>query len=245
MANVVRKWRRIMAQGCSHGHHANRKILNQILKFKGTWKPDISVELGDLVDTTPYRTGASIAELASDPAIDLMAGVRWIEQYEPTHIAWGNHDWRVQELMSSPNAILTDSAKNFWGKLQGAARAAGARTVPYDFEKGWHEIGGTAWGHGYWYGEHAVRDTAEFLGMPTVMAHLHYAHEAQGRTRAYTKSFCTGTGADIPALHYARRRRATSRWSHGFVFGEVCKNESKLWLVSCEPGGELRVPFTI
>lgn len=234
-----------MAQGCSHGSLMNKKIRGQLLDIKREFDPALRMELGDLVDVASMRGGASAIDQSVDLDADLAAGERWIEQFAPTHVTWGNHCIRLHELMFHPNAIIASAARAAWGRLTKAAAQAKAKTKLFDLENGWFEIGGVAWGHGYFHGEMALRDTAEYLGMPVVQADLHYAHEVQGRTRAYTKSFCVGTSADIPSMHYSRRRRATSRWSHGCVIGEVCRNESRLYLISCEPGGDLRMPFTI
>jgi hypothetical protein len=233
-----------MAVGCVHGEFANPEILQQVLDFKQRYKPELRFDLGDLVDTTAFRSGArGTPDETRRPEPDEFAALRWIERYQPTHQVFGNHDWRLVELQGSPNAIISYAAGKLWTSITDALRKVKARTKDYDFEYGAFEIGGTIWTHGCWYNESAVRDHAEYFGAPVVMAHLHVPQQVQGRTRAWSTSFCTGTLADVPALKYSRRRRATSRWGHGVVWGEVSDKSAQLWLSSCEKGGTLRFPL--
>jgi hypothetical protein len=233
-----------MAIGCSHGELANQEILKQVLEFKDRWKPDIRIELGDVVDTAAFRSGArGTPDESKRPEPDELAALRWMDHYEPSHVAWGNHDIRLLDLQSSANAIVSYAAGKLWTSLTDKARKLKARTVDYDYERGWFEIGGTLWGHGYFYNEAAVRDHAEYLGQPIVMAHLHRTVQENGRTRKDTPSFCVGTLADIDNMKYARRRRATSRWRHGVVYGLVSSRKAHLWLVSCGKGERLVFPI--
>lgn len=244
MANINHKWRRIMAQGCSHGDLANGKIQKQVLAFKEKFKPEIRVELGDLVDTATFRSGArGTPDEGVKIEPDELHALSWMKRYEPTHITFGNHDHRLLELQNSPNAIVSYAASKLWNSLTDTARKMHTKTRMYDIEDGWFEIGGYYWGHGYMFSENAVRDHAEYLGGPVVMAHLHVPQQVSGRTRTFTPSYCVGTLANIAAMNYARRRRATSRWAHGFVWGEVSDKSAHLYLCSCKRDGEFHLPI--
>ncbi len=246
MANITRKWKKVMGIGCRHGELAHLGISDQVIAFRDSYKPDIRFDLGDVLDTTAFRSGVKgTKDEKANPGRDFWAGKNWLERYEPTHIAWGNHDARLLELSDSPNGVTAHAAATLWNDLQDTAAHLHAKTVPYDFQKGWFDIGGHLWGHGYWYNEAAVRDTAEFFGRPVVMAHIHTPMVVEGRTWAWSQSFCVGMLADAEKLTYNRRRRATSRHGHGLVFGEISDTEAHLWLASCPPGGKLRFPFKI
>jgi hypothetical protein len=242
--NPIRKWKRVMAVGCTHGDLGNKDIQKQVLKFKDDFKPHVRFDLGDIVDTAAFRTGAvGTPDETHDVENDYLHAIQWLKKYQPTHISWGNHDDRLPHLMSHPNALISYAAGQVWHHLQDTTKELKALTVPYDYEHGWFEMGGHYWGHGYWYNMQAVRDTAEYLGGPVVMAHLHHPEQTPGRTRKGSTSYCVGTLADIDSMKYARRRRATSRWGHGVVFGEICDTEAQLWLASCPKGGSLRFPM--
>lgn len=243
MANIVQRWRRVMAVGCSHGDLADRRICQQVLQFRKDFAPEVRFHLGDIVDTAAFRSGAKgTPDEGRDPAADHRFGVEFLKQLEPTHIAWGNHDVRLLDLSRSPSGIVAYAASTLWNALVQTASDLHAQTVPYDFERGWFDVGGTFWGHGYWYNMLATRDYAEYLGAPVVIAHLHRPEMMHGRTRRWAPAYCVGTLADIPMMEYARRRRATALWGHGCVFGEISDKESVLWLAASEHGTPLRFP---
>lgn len=232
-----------MAVGCSHGDLSNRAIQEQVLAFKDRWRPDYRFELGDVLDTAALRAGAKgTSDEGRDLEPDYCAGVDWLTRYEPTHLSWGNHDARLVELAESPSATVRFAAKTLWEDLQAVVAKLGTETRNYDYEHNWFNIGGVFWGHGFWFNENAVRDHAEYLGGPVVMAHLHRPQQVSGRTRKGSQSFCVGTLADIDRMSYARRRRATASWGPGVVFGEVAEDISQLWLTSCPKGEDLRFP---
>ncbi len=242
--NINRKWRRILVSGCSHGHLANKAIQQQVLDFERKYKPEIRIELGDVMDTAAFRSGAKgTRDESVEVAGDQIAAVSWLERYRPTHLCWGNHDVRLQEWMESPNAVIAHAAACVWNELQTSVRKLKTKTVPYDYEHGWIEMGGMFFAHGFWYNESAVRDHAEYVGGPVCIAHLHKPEVVMGRTRNWSQSFCVGTLADIDKLSYARRRRSTSRWAHGCVFGEISDDKHQLWLASCPKGESLRFPI--
>ena len=248
MANIGRSWKRVMAVGCTHGYKASLPRLAEVLAFRDRYNPELRFELGDIVDTAAFRGGAlGTPDGAEDPRPDHKHGLDWLDQYRPTHISWGNHCVRLYELSQSPSAIVAYAASTLWNGLTSKAEELKAKTVPYDIGKGWFHLGGVYWGHGYMYNINAVRDHAEMLGGPVVMAHLHKPEAVPGRTLANSMSYCVGTLADVDSMHYARRRRATLAWGHGCVWGEICetktKPESRLYLTTSPAGEALRFPL--
>jgi hypothetical protein len=243
MANLNRKWKRVMAIGCSHGEFVHPAIRKQVLEFRRRFKPEVRFELGDLIDTACFRSGAQgTKDEARSPRDDQAAATRWLQEYEPNRIAWGNHCTRLYDLQDHPKAIVAELARRMWHDLTDQAAKLKAKTVPYDIEEGWFEEGGYCWGHGYMYNLSALRDHAEMNGMPTVMAHLHYAHQVEGRTRKDTPSFCTGAIADDRNLKYGRRRRNSLTHGHGIVYGEMSDKQSYLWLIRSKNNEPLHFP---
>src|ERR1700722_11387054 len=239
----MRKWKRVMAVGCSHGDLVHPAIRKQVLEFRQAFQPEIRFELGDLVDTACFRSGAAgTKDEARSPRDDHSSALRWLDEYEPTHISWGNHDWRLHDLADHPKAIVATLAGDLWNSLQSKAVKLKAATVPYDIQRGWLYVGGRAWGHGYMYNMFAVRDHAEMLGLPVVMAHLHAPQQVDGRTVRDTSLFCVGAIADDENLTYGRRRRNSLVHGHGIVYGEISGEESHLWLIRSANGEQLRFP---
>jgi hypothetical protein len=175
MAHPIKRYRRVMAIGCTHGDLIHPQHYADAMEFKRRFRPDIRFHLGDIVDTACFRGGAtgSKDEFRS-PRDDMSAAARLIEEYRPTHLCWGNHDWRLYELMSHPKAIVATLAGQLWLDLQTRLTKLRTQTVPYDIQDGWIYLGGCAWGHGYMYSMMALRDHAEMLGKPVVMAHTHH-----------------------------------------------------------------------
>jgi hypothetical protein len=243
MANTIRKWKRVCAVGCTHGELVNPAIRRQVLDFRRRFQPEIRFELGDLMDTTCFRAGAAgTKDESKSPRDDQAAALRWLREYEPTHIAWGNHEWRMYRLMEHPKAIVATLAAQMWNSLTDAAAKLHAKTVPYNLRHGWHYVGGVAFGHGYMFNEMALRDHAETLGCPVVMAHLHAPQMAEGRTIKDTPSYCVGGLVDEEKLDYGHLRRASLRHGHGVVFGEISDTEAHLWLARSENGKPLVFP---
>lgn len=240
---VVRKWRRVVASGCSHGDLIDPIRRAEVLAFKQRFKPERTFELGDVVDTAAFRHGARGSRDETTPIQpDKMAAVSWLEEYEPDRVAWGNHCWRLVEWMGHHNAIVSAAAGGVWNELQHTVAKLKAQTRPYHIQHGWFHEGGVFWGHGYMFNQNAVRDHAEMLGGRVVMAHLHTPEQVPGRVIGAGSSFCVGTLADVDKMTYADRNRSKVRWGAGVVFGEMCETESVLWLASAKPGEPLRFP---
>lgn len=241
---INKQWKKVMAVGCTHGDLINPSVAKQILAFKDRYQPEIRFELGDIVDTAAFRHGSKgTKDEGREVEPDKLAAVQWLESYQPTHLTWGNHDWRLMNWIDSPNAVVSHAAGCVWKELNQTLEALHCETRPYILRKNWFELGGQFWGHGQMYNENAVRDHAEYLGGPVVMAHLHAPQIVQGRTRKWSQSFCVGMLADLEQLTYADGNRSTSRWGPGCVWGEISDDSAHLHLTSCEPGEELRFPL--
>jgi len=231
-----------MAVGCSHGDLASPDRLNEVLSFRERFKPEIRFDLGDIMDTAAFRTGAKGTKDQSQKiAPDNLAAVEWMRRYEPTHITWGNHDWRLRDWQEHPDAVTSFAAGIVWGALQDEAKRLRAWQLPYANRKAF-KMGGVYWTHGTMHGENALRDHAEQFGGPVVMAHIHRAETTHGRTVAESGSFAVGTLANVDKMSYAERMRSKNRWSAGVVFGEICETGSKLWLARNLTQDEIEPP---
>lgn len=56
-AAIVKRYRRIIAAGCTHGDLGSIARQNEVIAFKERYKPEIIVDLGDIVDTAAFRAG--------------------------------------------------------------------------------------------------------------------------------------------------------------------------------------------
>jgi hypothetical protein len=247
MANITRAWKRFLAVGCSHGHHADQQLLAKVLAFKRRWKPHATLHLGDAIDLACLRAGAAgTADDAVNPESDLNDGLAFLSRLEPQVYFLGNHEARLNALMESPRAIVAALAARVMAQIQDRAKSMRCQVVDYNFHQGWRLYGDALFGHGYMTGENATRDHAESIceGMAkkVVLAHLHRVQQAEGRNRAHPTGYCVGWLGNIDAMGYAANRRATTSWSRGFAWGEYADNETVVWLAKETRDQQFRLP---
>ena len=231
MANIVHKWKRFMAVGCSHGIYEDSASVKAMLEWKADFNPDTAIHLGDGLDTTAFRGGAKgTSDESADIDEDGSAYEALMDAFKPDLMFCGNHEHRVWKLMHHHNAIVKKAAKAVVDKIEDIAEKHKAELVPYagiSDARSWRLLGQTAFGHGFIYNENACRDTVEMLGRDVVMAHTHKVQMQKGRTVGGYTGYCVGTLCGIPAMGYASTRRATSAWSIGWAYGEysedICK----------------------
>jgi hypothetical protein len=243
MASIVRKWEKIFAIGCSHGEYIDRKVAKAVIKAADDFGATIRFHLGDFIDTQCWRRGASGTsdELAS-PTPDLMAGLRFLDEYGCTHLTFGNHDWRIHNHLSHPNAIVSYAAGCAWNHILTHLEQRKVKWRGYSSSlKGAFEIGNTLWMHGVAHGLNALQKHLQMAsGCNVVHAHTHRAEQLVIPSMRQTFGMSVGLIADPEKLTYAETWPARNSWRHGAVMGYVCqqskKPESRLWLVSSEPG---------
>jgi len=212
-----------------------------VRKFKRDFGPCRHIELGDVIDTACLRSGARGTRDEAEPLdADLEIGLNWIREMGPSDWMLGNHCDRPFGLMDHPSAIVSGLAKRVVEDMRRAATDAGAKMHPYDIERGWLRVGNIHFGHGYMYNVNALRDHVEMIGGNVVMAHIHTPELFSGRVIGSPWGICVGTGMDPWKAGYARRRRQTLTWGHGFAYGEYCDGDSTKHIVSwrCEHGGK-------
>ncbi|NDF01617.1 MAG: hypothetical protein EB034_25645, partial [Verrucomicrobia bacterium] len=157
--NVTRKWRRLLAVGCSHGIHADRKAIAAVLKFRDAFKPDVCIHLGDFCDTTAFRSGAKGTSDESEPIQpDVDGGIDFLEKLRPTLVFCGNHEDRLYRMQHSSNAIVSHCAAGVIAEIQKTCGKLKAELVEWSGITQGRVIGGHRFMHGVFYNENATRD---------------------------------------------------------------------------------------
>lgn len=248
---VVRNWKRFMAVGCSHGHLADPLALEAAINFRKLWKPHKTAHLGDAWDLLAFMRGGNVDE-ETDINKDWEAGILFLKAYfEPFKHSErgiffkGNHEDRVSAMCNHRNPLMKMAATKALAELNDTCRAFGCGVVEYNVMTGWRPIGDTLFGHGYMCNEMAIRDHAELVGK-CVIAHLHRVGQERARRLGGATGYCVGTLADIPAMRYAKARKATTKWSMGFAYGEYCEGknaETLVWLIEKTKIGEWKYPI--
>ena len=229
----IKKWKKWMAVGCSHGAEIDPEARAAVLKFKAAWKPQTTIHLGDFIDLSAFRAGAirdsNDADHAADVAGDLMAGIEFLHELEPNQILCGNHEARLWKFSKSPNALLAYAANLTIQKITESATKLRAPLTPYGI-RNFVELGGTKFVHGSMFNVSAIRDHAETYGN-VVMAHLHRVGWERARNIDGASGYCVGMLANFE-MPYASERRATLAWSQGMAWGYYC--DTSLTVNLCE-----------
>ena len=236
-----------MAVSCSHGHLADAKATKAALEFKKRWKPDLTLHLGDAIDLAALRAGAMRNPDAGDRAAsiseDFRAGLNFLRLLEPQVFLVGNHEFRLYEHQYSPNAIVSHCATSALAELHQHLKDLRCQRIDYDIERGWKDVGGTLFGHGFMYSAQAVRDHVESLRKPIVIGHLHRVDRQSGRSIGAPVGWTIGCLANIGAMGYARRNRSTLAWQHGIAWGEYNDKNCIVNVLSPTADGEWRFPI--
>jgi hypothetical protein len=229
----MQKPKKFLAVSCSHGHHINRDAAEKVLKFRDEYKPHKVLHLGDAIDADCFRAGAMRDGGGGDIIADLRYGLEFVERLAPTTLFLGNHEDRLYRLLNeSKNELVLYAASDVCNKIEVLVKDLKAELVPYSgvgSTECWRLLGGTAFGHGVMYNEQAARDHAEMLGRPVVFGHVHKILRQAGRCPGAPEGVSVGCLADIPAMAYAKSRRATASWDLGFAFGEYTDTWCKVY----------------
>lgn len=214
----------IIAMGDNHGHLACDDTLDAIMEGVSRYKPKVRVHLGDNWDMTCLRKGI---ENGSKEAIDNLredmdAGIKWIRRYRPTHFLFGNHEWRVYDLLHNTDSMSkARKAQDVIDEMKRELRAVGCKVIkPYDVRDCKITIEGIDFIHGMSHGKNALLQDQSTYGTPGngfAMGHLHREEQLNYQHIDGGAAFLCGCAMDISLANYALRRSATLRWQNGFL----------------------------
>lgn len=236
--NITKKWTPILAVGCSHGHLIDPDAAENILRFRwGGFNPKVVVHLGDAFDFTSLRSGAVGNPHDGDNAVDIDAdvedGLDFLRELEPTHYCYGNHEDRLNTFESHWNARYQHTGRTIKAAIR-KELAKGVRILETWDQTSWFTFGGVRFGHGVYFGANFLRQSADAFGN-CVIAHAHHPGFATGGRLDHPRALSVGCLRTIQTAGFAKARRATLAWGHGFVWGEFCDTDAALW-VHAEPG---------
>jgi len=182
------------------------------------------------------RRDADDPDRGESIADDLLAGLSFLHELQPTHIHFGNHEDRLSGLMHSGNGVVKYAATQVLGRITSAAKEMKAKLVPYDGLRAsaCTLLGNTLFLHGVLYNVSAARDHAEALGMSCVFGHTHRVAQEAGRCQNPVVGYNIGCAIDL-SVGYAKSRRQTLGWAHGFAYGEWCSDFCTVNLVTLSP----------
>lgn len=233
------RWKKILAVGCSHGHYIDTNAADNVLRFRWAWKPDTVVHLGDAVDLAALRTGALGNPEDPDNTVDIGEdiddGLAFLKELEPTHYCYGNHEDRLNSFATHWSARRRELGQHLKSRLHSGL----PKTQILDRwdQTAWFKFGDTLFGHGIFFGRSFLAQSADSFGK-CVVAHAHHPGTAQGVRLDHPTATSVGCLRTIETARYAKDRRATLAWGHGFVWGYYNDTKAQLWLhnAGTEPG---------
>jgi hypothetical protein len=222
--SVTHATKKFMLVGCSHGQLALQSALDITVKFKEEYKPHFTGHLGDAMDTTCWRSGArDTADEGESVDDDANAALAFLYRLRPNLFTLGNHEHRIYKHADSPNGIVRKAALDTIKQLRGFFEDIQCTFIEtYDLRRSWVRMGPALIGHGVFWNENAIRDHADFLAQDCVIAHLHRHGVERARTLGGATGYCVGYLGDRDKFNYAHLRKATEKWTVGFVYGEYC-----------------------
>ena len=237
--------KRILVVSCSHGAHIDTESAETVIGFKRRYKPHMTIHLGDFIDLSAFM-GSHLDKGHGDPIEpDLNQGLDFMRALEPNIVFLGNHEDRLYSLKQRGSELVRYAAAEVIKNIKVMVKDLKAELVPYSgtFDpKSWRLVGGTAFGHGFLFNEQAPRDHAEMLGRPIVMGHIQRLVSQPGRCLGAPEGISVGCLASIPAMHYAKNRRATVAWDNGFGYGEYTDKWCNIKLERIRQWHPARIP---
>lgn len=214
-----------VAMADNHGDLACEDTLNQIISFTKRVKPTYRIHMGDNWDFRWARRGIdkSSAEAKEGLEDDLNSGIKWIEQYRPTHFLMGNHDDRIRQILHSTDSIKDrEDMQKIQDLMMRTLRKVGCKVIkPYTVKEGRIVIGPLTWIHGFSHGQNALLKDARTFGSPGggfTMGHLHRLEQLNNESFDGGASWLCGCAMDINRAEYAMRHSSTLRWQNGFMY---------------------------
>lgn len=221
---ISRKWKRFFGVSCSHAQMVDRSAWDAMLQAKKAFDPDFTFHLGDFIDTTCWRSGASGSDLAEDYRGDVATGLIHLDQMQPQLVLSGNHEARLWRELGNKDGRIAGLADELIKHIRSQVKQWGAEFVEYDGILQGRYLGNYLLTHGTIYNQMACRDMAEMYGN-VIFGHTHTAGSAAGRRTDRPNGINIGTLTDVRSMDYAHCRRQTLAWRQAWIYGEYTSDE--------------------
>lgn len=202
-----------------HGDMQDLPTRKAFFEFAAIWKPKLRICGGDLWDFRPLRAGASDDEKRETMRGDFKAGVKWFNEFKPTHFIRGNHDERLWQLAESDRGVASDYAQEMIGEVETMMGRHKCSMLPYHKRDGVLRIGSLKILHGFASGVYAARQTALVYGS-ALFGHVHTIdeHSIPGLERRVARSCGALCRLD---MDYNARQMNTLRQANGWAYGVI------------------------
>lgn len=176
------RWVKIVIAADNHGDMLDSDTHKQLFSVIDAWKPDMRIHLGDVFNLDACRDGASPEERNVNLGEDIKSGLDFLEEFRPSVLTWGNHDYRIFKRTKSLSAIDRDWAEMNIKKIDAVTKKLKIATYGWGVKQGVYEIAGQKMVHGYSHGltatttmgrtygrcVHAHNHTGDIIWLPTI-----------------------------------------------------------------------------
>ena len=238
---------RFVGVGCTHGDLIDPQASKKFFQFLKSEKFKHRFHLGDVYDFRALRRGADPREEGDSLDDDLVAGDRFQDDFRPTVLLGGNHDWgRLASAMRNWRGTTRAYAKGLMEEWQERCDKNGTLLVPYNSLLGAYKFGDTTLIHGYHAGADAAKQHARIY-RKCLFAHLHRVEHATVPGLDDATAQCIGSLADFRSMEYASQRTATLAWRAAWVHGVINTKTGKVkwWMVEDDGDGNFITPTGI
>jgi hypothetical protein len=206
----------------NHGVLGCPKAIKKALDFNKTWGAHYRIHLGDFIDLSPLRRGASSEEKADGISDDVTMGMEFIRQFQPHYLTIGNHEDRLAlHSTGCSDGMLRERCLELWASIEDEFKQMKIKTCPYHVSRYLRmPEGGPKLIHGFKSSIHAAK--AHFDGWGScIHGHVHAPATYHARHVDGGMAFSVGCLADIDQMSYADRYQAKHGWRQGFLFGLI------------------------
>jgi predicted phosphodiesterase len=205
-----------------HGDKQCKRVANAALAFSRDYKSKIRILAGDIWDFRAWRKGADEEEKRERVRIDFEAGMRFVEEYRPTHITLGNHDVRLWDQRERGNGPMACYAGELIEQFDALTRKLKTKVLPYDKSKGILRIGKLKVAHGFFDGQNAARQMAQAYGS-ILFGHGHAIDVASSPSDERRAARMIGCLCQL-RFQYNRTHVGSLRQAHGWAYGVMLPN---------------------
>lgn len=217
----------------NHGELGDEDSLSALYAYRKDFKPDICVGGGDHYDCAALRKGA-MDEMEGVRSLkdDFDAGKDFFARYRPTHVTWGNHEYRLESMArANRSSVVRDFCSDRFDEINRHARKCGAKTiVPYRRDKP-IRVGPFTFHHGIGSDLTKMGLFWATQGGCVIVGHGHTGQQVNlpkfGRGAAFM-SPCLGR---LDAFDYSENRLTAAKHNNGFIAGWFKGDEWKAWII--------------
>lgn len=214
-----------------HGSKRHLEHLRKLAEFKQDFKPNLTIDLGDWMDTTRLRRGAECEDLKASLGDDWACARENFDIIQPDVVIDGNHDIRIHKHSydDTDRGELCRFLLNQCIEPYFAAKP-NVRHLPYGVDEGIFEIQGWRFLHGFGgtRGKHAAYQLA-----------LHYGNAIQGDLHRFECSpaddydrsvgYICPAMCDLDQMGYMKDKTGFFRQSNGWLYGIIHRNGTASW----------------